>query len=90
MNISSPRWDGIHFKVIKWTCPLYIEQLVHILNLSILQGVFPSELKKSVTLIPISGGDSNMISNYRPVSVLTVFSKMFERIIYNRLFNCSQ
>ena len=28
-----------------------------------------------------------MISYYRPVSVLTVFSKMFERINYNRLFN---
>ena len=45
LKISSPGWDGIHSKVIKDTFSLYIEQLVHILNLSILQGVFPSELK---------------------------------------------
>ena len=87
LKISSPGWDGIHSKVIKDTFSLYIEQLVHILNLSILQGVFPSELK-TARVIPIYKGDNNMIiSNYRPVSVLTVFSKIFERILYNRLFN---
>ena len=49
--------------------------------------VFPSELK-TACLIPTLKGDNNMIiSDYRPVSVLTVFFKIFERIMYNRLFN---
>ena len=87
LNISSPGWDGVHSKVIKETFPLYIEQLVHILNLSILQGVFPSELK-TARVIPIYKSDNNMIiSNHRPVSVLTVFSQKIERIMYNKLFN---
>ena len=87
LKISSPGLDGIHAKVIKDTFPLYIEQLVHILNLSILQGVFPSVFK-TACVIPIYKGDNNMIiCNYRPVSVLRVFSKIFERILYSRLFN---
>ena len=62
-------------------------KLVHILNLSILQGVFPSVFK-TACVIPIYKGDNNMIiCNYRPVSVLRVFSKIFERILYSRLFN---
>ena len=84
LNISRPGWDGVHSKLIKETFSLYIEQLVHILNLSIL---LPWELK-NVCVIPIYKGDNNIIiSNYRPVSVLTVFSKIFERIMYSRLFN---
>ena len=87
MNISSPGWDEVLSKVIKETFPSYIEQLVHILNLSILQGVFPSELK-TIRVISIYKGDNKMIiSNYRPVYFLTVFSKICERIMYNRLFN---
>ena len=77
LKISSPGWDVIHSKVIKDTFLLYIEQLVHILNLSISQGVFPSELK-TARVIPIYKGDNTMIiSSDRPVSVLTMFSKIF-------------
>ena len=87
LKIPSPGWDGINSKVIKDTLSLYIEQLVHILNLSISQDVFPSELK-TARVIAIYHVDNNMIiSNYRPASVLRVFSKIFDRIMYNRLFN---
>ena len=32
-------------------------------------------------------GDSDIVSNYRPVSILPAISKIFERLVYNRLFN---
>ena len=65
---------------------LYISPLVHILNLSLKQGVFPSELKIA-RVIPIYklGGDNMQINNYRPVSVLAFISKIVERIMYNRI-----
>ena len=58
---------------------------LHILNLSLKQGVFPSELQIA-RVIPIYKGRDNMqINNYRPVSVLAFISKIFERIMYNRI-----
>ena len=32
-------------------------------------------------------GDSSALTNYRPISVLTFFAKVFEKIVYNKLFN---
>ena len=82
---SSPGWDGIHSKVIKNTFNLFSDPLLHILNLSITQGVFPDELKVARVIPIYKGGNSMLLSNYRPVSVLPLLSKIFERIMYNRL-----
>ena len=41
---------------------------------------------KIAKVIPIfKSGDSSQITNYRPISLLTVFSKIIERIVYNKL-----
>ena len=44
---SSPGWDAISANVVKVTYPCFIEPLAHIMNLSITQGVFPKELKRT-------------------------------------------
>ena len=48
--------------------------MVHwlILNLSLLEGVFPSELKVANVLLLYQAGDDMLFNNYRPVSLLTV------------------
>ena len=59
--------------------------LTHICNLSFKTGVFPQQMKIA-NVVPIDkSGDEKMFSNYRPVSVLPVFSKLIERLMYNRL-----
>ena len=63
----------------------YIDPLTHIINNSIQEGVFPSELKLVVPLF--KSGDSNQITNFRPISVLTFFSKIFESVMYNHLLH---
>ena len=50
-------------------------------------GIFPTRLKFSKLKHILERGDKNDTSNYRPVSVLTSFSKIFEKIIYNRLYH---
>ena len=41
---------------------------------------------KLVRVVPLyKSGDKNVLSNYRPVSVLPVFSKFLEKAVYNRL-----
>ena len=56
-------------------------------NDSILFGVYPSVLKKS-RIIPIfKNGDNASKFNYRPISILSFLAKIFEKLMYSRLFN---
>ena len=52
--------------------------MVHMLNLSLIQGVFPSELKVARVIPIYKVANSMLISNYRPVSVLALFSKKID------------
>ena len=61
--------------------------LSDICNLSFQTGIFPN-LMKIARVTPIfKSGDSNNLANYRPISVLPVFSKIFEKAIHQRLFS---
>ena len=70
---SSPGWDEISARVIKSTFDNFKEPLIHVLNLSLLTGFFPSELKVAKVIPLFKAGDPLLFSNYRPVSVLTLF-----------------
>ena len=59
--------------------------LSHIFNLCLNQGYFPEELKLG-RITPIhKKGCKLLVNNYRPVCNLSPFSKIFERIVYNRM-----
>ena len=62
-------------------------QLSQIINESFRIGIFTDKLKIA-TVIPIfKKGDASKNSNYRPISLLSVFSKIFEKIMHERLYN---
>lgn len=82
---KSPGHDGITADIIKLSYPVFIPALTHVINQSIMQGVFPQELKIAKVIPLFKGGDSTVMNNYRPVSILSVFSKIFEHIMYKRL-----
>ena len=48
---------------------------------------FPVEWKKGNIIPVFKKGDKQSVSNYRPISLLPIFSKIFERIIFNAIFN---
>ena len=48
-------------------------------------GVFPDRLKIARVIPLHKGGEKNEISNYRPISLLPVFSKIFEKLIHSRI-----
>ena len=61
--------------------------LTYLINLSINEGVFPDELKMA-KVIPIYTSDNEQsINNYRPISVLPYFSKIFEKVIANHVID---
>ena len=58
-----------------------------LINVSFSLGIFPDDLK-TVQIIPLfKKGDTLHIDNYRPISLLTCFSKIFKKAIFTRFFN---
>ena len=84
---NSPGWDAVAAKVVKASYSSFIEPLTHILNLSIRNGVVPIEMKLAKVTPLFKTDDLMIFSNYRPVSVLPAFSKILERLMYNRLLS---
>ena len=63
------------------------DTLTDIINSSFITGVFPVQLKIA-KVIPIhKSGPKTEVSNYRPISLLSSFSKIFEKIMHNRVVN---
>ena len=84
---SAAGWDDIKPNLVKMVKSYIKTPLTHICNLSLSQGIFPEELKIANVLPLFKNGDEMIFSNYRPVSILPVFSKLFEKIMYNRLLD---
>ena len=60
--------------------------LFHVFKVSIQQGIFPDSLKIAKVISIFKSGDKDNVSGYCPISILPVFSKNLERIIYNRVY----
>ena len=61
--------------------------LAKLFNDCMYSGTFPVELKLAKVIPLFKGGKINIISNYSPISILPIFSKLFEKLIYNRLYD---
>ena len=85
INNSSSGWDNIPSLILKPFINDYIKPLTYVINKSFESGKFPN-LLKIAKIIPIfKSGDKSMVSNYRPISVLSVFAKVYEKIMANHL-----
>ena len=84
---KSSGYDDISSNVIKNIYEGIEGPLMHIFNLSIKDGIFPKKLKIAKVIPAFKTGDKSELSNYRPISILPCFSKILERIMYNRLIN---
>jgi hypothetical protein len=65
---------------------LLVTPLTFLFNLSLKQGIFPDKWKLSKVIPIFKSGQRNLISNYRPISIISVVAKIFEVIIYKPLF----
>ena len=83
---KSPGHDEISSNVIKECGDELFLPLKHIFSLSLSNGIFPDQLKIASVKPIFKSGDHSSLNNYRPISVLPCFSKILERIMYNRLY----
>ena len=84
---TSPGWDDLAANIIKQSSEYLVQPLVKLLNLSLSQGIVPTECKIAKVIPLYKSGDKTAMNNYRPVSILPLFSKIYERVMYNRLIN---
>ena len=82
---SAAGYDELNKDILVFSIPVIQSTLLELLNKSLIQGVFPDELKIANITPIFKADDSSKFNNYRPVSVLPILSKIFERAMYNRL-----
>ena len=82
--------QSIPIKLLKLIPDLILIPLCKIINHSFQTGVFPDALKIS-EIIPIhKGGSTEDLNNYRPISLLSIFDKIIEKVMHKRLYNFLQ
>ena len=86
-NKKSAGMDEIPDHVIKGCCTYIVQPLTFIINLSISEGQFPDVLKIAKVKPLHKKGLEEEVCNYRPVSLLSVFSKILEKVIHKRLLS---
>jgi len=84
--INTTGYDDISNRIIKLSAPYIISPLTYTCNASLSTGIFPDRLKCAIVKPIHKSGSKHEISNYRPISLLPAFSKIFEKVIYNRLY----
>ena len=84
-NGKAPGYDQIGPSLVKEISSVICEPLLHVFNLSLNSGIVPSQLKIAKIIPVYKKGDHSSACNYRPISLLSVFDKLLEQIVYNRL-----
>ena len=80
-------WDGISTRMIKLSDASLVTPLKIIFTNCLRSGVFP-EIWKRANVVPIhKKNEKNLKSNYRPISLLPIFGKMLEKLVYDSLYS---
>ena len=79
--------SSVPMRILKILSPLISTPLSHIINESFQSGIFPEKMKLATVIPLFKKGCSLTVSNYRPISLLSVFSKITEKIMYQCLYN---
>jgi hypothetical protein len=83
---NSYGYDEISTRILKASAPYILSPLSYIGNRILSTGTFPDRLKFSEIKPLFKKSDRTTFVNYRPISLLPSFPKIFEKIIYKRLY----
>ena len=83
---SSSGHDGISSSLLKDINQITVKTITLIINQSLLTGIFPDKLKIAKVVPVFKKENPHMTGNYRPISLLPVISKIFEKIVFSQLY----
>lgn len=86
-NTNAVGVDCISTVIIKSCRDNISGHLAYLINKSVNLGQFPGELKIGKIIPLFKAGDHRVVSNYRPITILNVLSKVVERAIYDQVLN---
>jgi len=86
-NNKAPGNDNINPKILKAIAYFIVDPLAHIFNLSFLLGAIPDSLKIAKVIPVYKKGAKTSPGNYRPISLLSIFDKIMEKLMYKRVLN---
>ena len=78
--------DKISSRLIRECADLICKPLCYIFNQSLNVGMFPDDWKCARVTPLFKQGERDDLNKYRPISVIPVIAKVFERIVYNQLY----
>lgn len=84
-NNKAGGFDHISSTLVKRISPYIVNVLTYLFNLSLSSGEFPLCLKNAVVIPIFKRGDSSQPDCFRPISLLSVFSKILEKIVKKQL-----
>ena len=82
---SSAKLNSLPCSILKRFSYVFSHPLSVLINESFRTGIFPDDLKLAEVIPIFKGGDTTDKSNYRPISILPLFSKLFEKCMAARL-----
>lgn len=82
---KAPGLDSIKSETLKIVCDEIKQPLTYVINKIIECGVCPPEFKTAIIIPIFKSGSKTEVSNYRPISLVSVFTKIFEKVIQKRL-----
>ena len=84
---SSAGHDNISSKLLRQVGDIVAYPLSIIINQSLCTGIFPNRLKLAKVIPLYKNNDNKLFGNHRPISLLSVLSKVFEKIVFDLLYD---
>lgn len=77
---------SIPLKFLKIVADVIAIPLCRIITLSFSKGIFPELLKTAKVIALFKAGSTEEVNNYRPISLLSIFDKIIEKIMHKQLY----